>query len=66
MIKHLVRLVITGLMASSLLAQAADIPVTASAAVNVKTSSKSTTGHTVFAHIKAMITGWEDADEHHA
>ncbi|MBP8168919.1 MAG: cytochrome b/b6 domain-containing protein, partial [Azonexus sp.] len=25
-----------------------------------------TTGHTVFAHIKAMITGWEDADEHHA
>ena len=25
-----------------------------------------TTGHTVFAHIKAMITGWEDADKHHA
>nr|MBL8410347.1 cytochrome b/b6 domain-containing protein [Dechloromonas sp.] len=25
-----------------------------------------TTGHTVFAHIKAMITGWEEADEHHA
>lgn len=25
-----------------------------------------TTGHTVFAHIKAMITGWEDADEHRA
>jgi thiosulfate reductase cytochrome b subunit len=24
-----------------------------------------TTGHTVFAHIKAMITGWEDVDEHH-
>lgn len=24
-----------------------------------------TTGHTVFAHIKAMITGWEEADEHH-
>lgn len=23
-----------------------------------------TTGHTVFAHIKAMITGWEDAEEH--
>ena len=22
-----------------------------------------TTGHTVFAHIKAMITGWEDVDE---
>ena len=22
-----------------------------------------TAGHTVFAHIKAMITGWEDADE---
>jgi thiosulfate reductase cytochrome b subunit len=22
-----------------------------------------TTGHTVFAHIKAMITGWEDAEE---
>ncbi len=25
-----------------------------------------TTGHTVTAHIKAMITGWEDTDEHHA
>lgn len=24
-----------------------------------------TTGHTVFAHIKAMITGWEDVDEKH-
>jgi thiosulfate reductase cytochrome b subunit len=24
-----------------------------------------TTGHTVFAHIKAMITGWEEVDEHH-
>lgn len=24
-----------------------------------------TTGHTVFAHIKAMITGWEEAEEHH-
>ena len=23
-----------------------------------------TTGHTVFAHIKAMITGWEEVDEH--
>lgn len=23
-----------------------------------------TTGHTVFAHIKAMITGWEDVDSH--
>jgi thiosulfate reductase cytochrome b subunit len=23
-----------------------------------------TTGHTVFAHIKAMITGWEQVDEH--
>ncbi|MCK6391237.1 MAG: cytochrome b/b6 domain-containing protein [Azonexus sp.] len=23
-----------------------------------------TTGHTVFAHIKAMITGWEDVEEH--
>ncbi len=22
-----------------------------------------TTGHTVFAHIKAMITGWEDIEE---
>ncbi len=25
-----------------------------------------TTGHTVTAHIKAMITGWEEIDEHHA
>ena len=25
-----------------------------------------TTGHTVTAHIKAMVTGWEDVDEHHA
>ena len=25
-----------------------------------------TTGHTVFAHIKAMITGWEEEDEHEA
>ena len=25
-----------------------------------------TTGHTVFAHIKAMVTGWEEADESHA
>ena len=24
-----------------------------------------TTGHTVFAHIKAMVTGWEEVDEHH-
>lgn len=24
-----------------------------------------TTGHTVFAHIKAMITGWEEVDKHH-
>ena len=24
-----------------------------------------TTGHTVFAHIKAMITGWEEAEEPH-
>jgi thiosulfate reductase cytochrome b subunit len=24
-----------------------------------------TTGHTMFAHIKAMITGWEDVDGHH-
>ena len=24
-----------------------------------------TTGHTVFAHIKAMITGWEEVDDHH-
>ncbi len=24
-----------------------------------------TTGHTVLAHIKAMITGWEEVDEHH-
>jgi thiosulfate reductase cytochrome b subunit len=24
-----------------------------------------TTGHTVFAHIKAMITGWEEVDEQH-
>ena len=24
-----------------------------------------TTGHTIFAHIKAMITGWEEAEEHH-
>jgi thiosulfate reductase cytochrome b subunit len=23
-----------------------------------------TTGHTIFAHIKAMITGWEEVDEH--
>jgi thiosulfate reductase cytochrome b subunit len=23
-----------------------------------------TTGHTMFAHIMAMITGWEDLDEH--
>lgn len=23
-----------------------------------------TTGHTVFAHIKAMITGWEEVDDH--
>ena len=45
MIKHLVRLVITGLMASSLLAQAADIPVSPSAAVNAKTTTKSTTDH---------------------
>lgn len=36
MIKLLLRLVIAGLMASSLLTQAADIPVTASAAVNAK------------------------------
>jgi thiosulfate reductase cytochrome b subunit len=25
-----------------------------------------TTGHTVGAHLKAMITGWEEVDEHHA
>jgi len=24
-----------------------------------------TTGHTIFAHIKAMITGWEEVDEKH-
>lgn len=24
-----------------------------------------TTGHTIFAHIKAMITGWEEVDGHH-
>lgn len=24
-----------------------------------------TTGHTVFAHVKAMLTGWEEVDEHH-
>jgi thiosulfate reductase cytochrome b subunit len=24
-----------------------------------------TTGHTVFAHIKAMITGWEEAEPDH-
>ena len=23
-----------------------------------------TTGHTVFAHLKAMVTGYEDMDEH--
>ena len=52
MITHLVRLVITGIMASSLLAQAADIPVTASAAVNVKSGSNSTTDHSKLEALK--------------
>ena len=55
MIKHLVRLVITGLMASSLLAQAADIPVSPSAAVNAKTTTKSTTDHSKLDALKLSL-----------